>query len=376
MSLLVVGSVAYDSVQTPAGRREMALGGSAVYFSLAASYFTDVSLVAVVGSDFAQSYVDLMLEHDVDLSGLERVPGETFQWSGVYSTEDVNQRETLDTRLNVFAEFEPVLSQEHRGADYLFLANIDPDLQLRVLRQMDRRPSVVALDSMNFWIDGRRSDLDAIVAEVDMLFLDEGEARSYSGEANLVRAARRIQEAGPRVAVIKRGEHGALVFDGPDAFAAPAMPLDTVVDPTGAGDSFAGGFIGALAATGDTSNAGIRRAAVVGCAMGSFTVADFSADRLATLTGRDIQRRFEALARLTAFERFPYELGLPLKTIRSNVGASSVGAQVLRPSTSSEPAPDLIRGRTGWGRSDGAQAARPRPLLHGDSASPNRGQDS
>ena len=306
MSLLVVGSVAYDSVKTHAGSRRMALGGSAVYFSIAASYLADVSLVGVVGEDFEQRHVDLLTEHGVDVSGLERCEGKTFHWSGVYSTEDVNSRETLDTQLNVFSDFSPTLTDVHRQSDYVFLANIDPELQMRVIDQMERSPKIAALDSMNFWIDGRRSDLDAIVRRVDILFLDEGEVRSYSGETNLVKAARRIQEMGPRVAVVKRGEHGALVFDGNDVFAAPAMPLESVVDPTGAGDSFAGGFMGALASTGDMSNRGLRRAAVVGSMMGSFVVQDFSVGGLTHLKRRDMRDRFQQFVRLTTFDDFEF----------------------------------------------------------------------
>ena len=306
MSLLVVGSVAYDSVQTHAGSRRMALGGSAVYFSIAASYLGDVSLVGVVGEDFEQRHVDLLTEHGVDVSGLERAEGKTFHWSGVYSTEDLNTRETLDTQLNVFSDFSPTLADVHRRSDYVFLANIDPELQTSVLDQMQERPKVVALDSMNFWIDGRRSDLDAVVKRVDILFLDESEARSYSGEANLVRAARRIQETGPRVAVVKRGEHGALVFDGRDVFAAPAMPLESVVDPTGAGDSFAGGFMGTIASTGDVSNRGLRRAAIVGSMMGSFAVQDFSVGGLTYLKRQNIRDRFKQFVRLTTFDDFEF----------------------------------------------------------------------
>ena len=302
MSLLVVGSVAYDSVRTPAGSRERALGGSAVYFSIAASCFANVTLVGIVGEDFERAHIETLKSRGVDVSGLERAEGKTFHWAGVYSTEDVNQRETLDTQLNVFEEFNPTLSPEQRESDFVFLANIDPTLQLSVLDQMERRPRLVALDSMNFWIDGRREDLDKIVREVDLFFLDEGEARSYAGEANIVRAAKRIQRMGPRAVVVKRGEHGVLVFDGDDMFSAPAFPLDSVVDPTGAGDSFAGGFMGVLAATGDTSHNGIRRAAIVGSVMGSFAVQDFSADRLTSLTTEDIQDRFDNFVRLTQFE--------------------------------------------------------------------------
>ena len=306
MSLLVVGSVAYDSVQTHAGSRRMALGGSAVYFSIAASYMSDVSLVGVVGEDFEQRHVDVLTEHGVDVSGLERAEGKTFHWSGVYSTEDVNTRETLDTQLNVFSGFSPTLADVHRRSDYVFLANIDPELQTSVLDQMQERPKVVALDSMNFWIDGRRSNLDAVVKRVDMLFLDEGEVRSYAGESNLIRAAKRINEMGPRVVIVKRGEHGALVFDGSDVFAAPAMPLESVVDPTGAGDSFAGGFLGAIASTGDVSNRGLRRAAVVGSMMGSFVVQDFSVGGLTHLKRRDMRGRFQQFVRLTTFDDFEF----------------------------------------------------------------------
>ena len=308
MSLLVVGSVAYDSVRTPAGSRERALGGSAMYFSVAASCLTDVSLVGIVGEDFEEAHVEMLESRRIDVSGLEYAAGKTFHWSGVYSTEDVNQRETLDTQLNVFEEFKPSLNAKHTESEFVFLANIDPALQLLVLEQMERRPKLVALDSMNFWIDGRRDDLDRIVREVDLFFLDEGEARSYAGEANIVRAARRIQEMGPRTVVVKRGEHGVLVFDGDEVFSAPAFPLDSVVDPTGAGDSFAGGFMGLLAATGDTSHAGIRRAAIVGSVMGSFAVQDFSADRLTSLTKNDIRDRFDNFIKLTQFGTYTLSL--------------------------------------------------------------------
>ena len=304
MSLLVVGSVAYDSVQTPVGRRDKALGGSAVYFSLAASYMTQVSLVGVVGEDFEESHVELLKAHDVDVSGLERVQGQTFHWSGIYSTEDVNQRETLDTQLNVFAEFKPSLSARHRSSDIVFLANIDPTLQLDVLDQLDAQPKFAALDSMDFWIDGNRPSLESVISKVDLLFLDEGEARSLSGEFNLMKAARAIQEAGPRTVVVKRGEHGVLMADGDNLFTAPAYPLERVVDPTGAGDSFAGGFMGTIAATGDTSTQGLRRAAIVGSVMGSFTVEDFSTERLESLSVADIQRRFKQFQSLTAFDGF------------------------------------------------------------------------
>ena len=301
MSLLVVGSVAYDSVKTPAGSRETSLGGSATYFSIAASYFSQVSLVAVIGDDFMPEHVELLESHSVDVSGLERRDGKTFRWSGVYSTEDLNQRETLDTQLNVFAEFSPELTEEQRATEYLFLANIEPRLQTQVLEQMSPRPKLVALDSMNFWIDGSRSDLDVIVAAVDLIFMDEGEARAFAGEENLAQAANRIHAVGPKIVVIKRGEHGVLVSNSGDLFALPAFILDRVVDPTGAGDSFAGGFMGMLATTGDLSTRGIRRAAVLGSVIGSFAVQDFSADRLAALSHDEITDRFAAFEKLTTF---------------------------------------------------------------------------
>ena len=301
MSILVVGSVAYDSVTTPEGTREDALGGSATYFSIAGSYFAPVSLVAVVGEDFAAEHMQLLTSHMVDTSGLERAAGRTFRWTGVYGAEDVNTRDTLDTQLNVFADFAPRLSPEHRRLPFLFLANIDPELQLEVLRNMDDRPKLVALDTMNFWIDGKKASLKQVVETADVILMDEGEARQFAGEANLVKAARRIQEMGPGTVVVKRGAHGVLLFNGHSVFAAPAFPLDTVIDPTGAGDSFAGGFIGYLAATGDLSPTGLRRATVLGSVMGSFAVESFSADRLSSLTEQDVLGRFQAFTDLLRF---------------------------------------------------------------------------
>ena len=301
MSLLVVGSVAYDSVDTPAGSRVEALGGSATYFSIAGSYFAPVSILAVVGEDFRSEHMSLLESHGVDTTGLERHAGKTFRWAGVYGTEDLNTRETLSTELNVFADFSPVLSQELRKKPHIFLANIDPELQLDVLRQMDGRPTLVALDTMNFWIEGRKSALTSIVEAVDVLFMDEGEARSFSGEVNLRSAARSIMDLGPSAIVIKRGGNGVLLFIGESIFAAPAFPLDSVVDPTGAGDSFAGGFMGYLAATGDLSEAGFRRAAILGSTMGSFAVGSFGPDRLSTLTRKDIDARFRAFTHLSQF---------------------------------------------------------------------------
>ena len=322
MSLLVVGSVAYDSVKTPAGSRSEALGGSATYFSIASSYFTRPSVVAVVGEDFHQENVKLLESHGIDTSGLERMPGKTFRWAGVYGAEDVNTRETLDTQLNVFADFSPELSPEHRLLPYLFLANIDPELQMDVLNQMERRPRLVALDTMNFWIEGKRKALTRVVESVDVLFADEGEARSLSGEANLVRAAKRIHQSGPGVVIIKRGAHGVLLFNKGALFVAPAFPLETVVDPTGAGDSFAGGFMGYLAATGDLSDTGLRRAVVLGSVMGSFAVESFSAERLSALTRMDIEARLQDLTRLSQFQPLKDGESLPWRDRCLNLGVS------------------------------------------------------
>lgn len=299
--MLAVGTVAYDTVQTPAGRREEALGGSAAYFSVAGSYFTDIGLVAVVGDDFDPGHVKLLRTHGVDLSGLVTKRGSTFRWSGVYGAEDVNTRDTLDTQLNVLAGFEPTLSDAQSTESYLFLANNDPGLQMSVLDQMAARPSLVALDTMNFWIDGSREALGRVVSQVDVLFMDEGEVRSFSGEASLLAAARRIMDTGPAVVVVKRGEHGVLVVQESGLFAAPAYPVGGVVDPTGAGDCFAGGFVGYLAATGDLSPSGFRRAAIVGTVMGSFAVESFSLDRVSSLERGDIEERFRTLTEITAF---------------------------------------------------------------------------
>ena len=301
MTVLVVGSVAYDSVTTPVDSREDSLGGSATYFSIGISPFAPVSVIAVIGDDFRERHIELMRSRGVDVSGLQRQKGETFRWAGEYYSADLNARNTLDTQLNVFADFSPKLSAEQRRSPYLFLANIDPELQLDVLDQMEQRPDLVALDSMNFWIDGKRKALNRIVSEADVLFMDEGEARDYAQEGNLVTAARRIMSMGPSAVVIKRGEHGVLVFSADTVFSAPAFPLDHVVDPTGAGDTFAAGFIGYIAATDDKTPQGYRRAAILGSVMGSFCVQGFSVDKILTLTMQDIEDRFRAFTDLTTF---------------------------------------------------------------------------
>ena len=301
MSVLVVGSVAYDSVKTPFGSREDSLGGSAMYFSIGISRFAPVSLIAVVGEDFQEKHIELLRSRGVDVSGLRRERGKTFRWAGEYYSADLNARATLDTQLNVFAEFSPKLSAEQRRSPYLFLANIDPELQLDVLRQMEQRPELVALDSMNFWIEGKREALNEIVGKADALFMDEGETRDFAQEGNLVTAARKIMAKGPSAVVVKRGAHGVLLFAGDAIFSAPAFPLDHVVDPTGAGDTFASGFMGYIAATGDRTPVAYRRAAMLGSVMGSFCVQGFSVDKILTLSMQDIEDRFRAFTELTSF---------------------------------------------------------------------------
>ena len=311
MTVLVVGSVAYDSVETPAGRRDDALGGSATYFSVSCSNFAPVSLVGVVGEDFRDVDVGLLRSHGVDLSGLERVEGQTFRWSGVYGLEDVNSRTTLDTQLNVFADFAPRLSGAQCEAPYLFLANIAPSLQLDVLQQMRGRPKLVALDTMNFWIEGSGAELKEVVQQVDIVFMDKNEARSFTDSMNLMQAAEAIHSMGPRTVVVKRGEHGAILFHDGQPFLTPAVPLEHVIDPTGAGDTFAGGFLGYLAATEDLSEAGFRRAAVTGSVMASFVVEGFSLERLAEATSEEIESRFRKLSALTRFEPLAEDESLP-----------------------------------------------------------------
>ena len=300
MDILVVGSVAFDSVETPFGRGNDILGGSATYFSTAASFFTGVQLVAVVGEDFPVEHRDFLAARNIDLTGLQVAPGRTFRWKGRYGF-DLNEAQTLDTQLNVFEGFRPVLPENFRDAEVVFLANIDPELQLEVVRQV-RRPRVIACDTMNFWISGKREALLRTLGQVDILIINEGETRQLANQANLVKAARTILALGPKTLVVKRGEYGVLVFGEHSVFSIPAYPLEEVFDPTGAGDTFAGGFIGYLAATGNFSDAAIRKATVFGSVMASFTVEDFSLDRLRSLSWPEIEERFRLFQALTAFQ--------------------------------------------------------------------------
>ncbi len=301
MSLLVVGSVALDSVETPFGKAEEVIGGSANYFSASASHQVPVQLVGVVGSDYPVEKLEPLAARGVDLTGLERAEGESFRWRGRYR-HDLNSAETLETRLGVFSHFRPKLPEGFRDAEFVFLANIDPRLQLDVLRQV-RKPKLVACDTMNFWIESRRADLLELLGKVDLITLNDGEARQLTEQANLVQAARWILARGPRTVLIKKGEHGAFMFTRESVFYAPAYPLESVFDPTGAGDSFAGGFMGWLARTRDLTDANLRRAVVLGSAMGSFVVEGFSITRLLEVSRADIERRVADFQRLVTFDQ-------------------------------------------------------------------------
>jgi sugar/nucleoside kinase (ribokinase family) len=301
MTVLVVGSVALDSVETPFGRAEQALGGSATFFAASASLLAPVQLVGVVGSDYPVAELDQLSARGVDLAGLERAEGASFRWRGRYR-HDLNTAETLETHLGVFSNFSPKIPAEFRSAPFVFLANIDPRLQLEVLRQVER-PRLVACDTMNFWIESRRPDLLELLKHVDLITLNDAEARQLTEEANLVKAARWILARGPRHVIIKKGEHGAFMFTRESVFFAPAYPLEDIFDPTGAGDSFAGGFMGYLARTGDLSEGNLRRAVVYGSAMGSFAVERFSIARFLEIDAEDIADRVMQFHRLVTFDQ-------------------------------------------------------------------------
>ncbi len=301
MSILVVGSVALDTVETPFGSAEDALGGAAIYFSAAASYFAPVNLVGVVGEDFEMEQVRFLESRQVDLRGLETKPGKTFRWGGVY-LDDMNERETKFTHLNVFETFSPSIPEAYKSSDYIFLANIAPELQLDVLEQVTA-PKLVALDTMNYWIEGSLPALREVLKRVDVLVINDSEAKQLAGESNLVQAARAVQAMGPETLIIKKGEHGALmVFADLTFFAAPAYPLASLSDPTGAGDTFAGGFMGCLARSHDLSVAGLSQALVAGSVMASFCVEKFSLERLKNLSSEEIRGRVQDFWRMTRFD--------------------------------------------------------------------------
>lgn len=304
MSILVVGSVAYDNLETPAGKRLDVLGGAATHFACAASFFAPVHLVGVVGGDFDPDHIEFLQNRGINVSGLKVVrEGKTFRWDGHY-LNDINQAQTLNTDLGVFAAFDPELSSQHRGRPYLFLANIHPDLQLKVLDQMTS-PRIVAMDTMNLWINTKRDKLQKVIERSDLIFVNDGEAKMLTGEKNVVKAARKINGWGPKHVVIKRGEHGAILFSPANIFIAPALPLSEVTDPTGAGDTFAGGFMGYIARQGDIEEMTLRRAIICGSVMASFQVEDFGLDRLRGLTQTEIDRRFAAFRDLAHFEHHP-----------------------------------------------------------------------
>lgn len=308
MSLLVVGTMAYDTVKTPFGQRDWALGGSATYFSMSASFFTKVNLTAVIGEDFNGADLAMLEKHGVDLSGVIRAGGKSFHWKGEYGF-DLNEAKTLETHLNVLMEFDPKLPEAYKNSQYVFLANIDPKLQRKVMDQV-KNPKLIACDTMNYWIQSARDELVKTLARVDILVINEGEARQLADTHNLVKAAGIIRGMGVKTLIIKRGEYGALLFHENEIFAAPAYPLEEVFDPTGAGDTFAGGFMGHLARLGDgkLTHTKLRQAMIMGSVMASFTVEKFSVERLASLDRKEIAERFTRFKSLTSFEDISGEI--------------------------------------------------------------------
>ena len=299
MPILVVGSVAFDSIKTPFGERDRVLGGSATHFSVAASFFTEVRVVAVVGADFGPAEEAVFTEREIDISDLERVPGRSFVWKGEYGF-DLNVAHTLDTQLNVFADFKPKLSDRARATPYVFLGNIQPTLQVEVRKQVGAK--LVAADTMDYWLKNAPAELREMLKVVDVLIINDSEARELAGEANLIRAARKILTMGPGRLIVKRGEYGAAMFSDGAYFATPAYPLEAVFDPTGAGDSFAGGFMGYLAATDSSEEAAFRRAVIYGSVMASFHVEEFGCSRTRRLTYDEINERFRDLRSNSHFE--------------------------------------------------------------------------
>ena len=301
MSLLAIGSVAFDDVETPFGRRERALGGSATYFSLSASRFHPVRIVAVVGEDFGPDQLRVFEGRPIDLAGLSRVPGRSFHWQGVYGY-DLNEAKTLATHLNVFADFRPDLPAGYRHSPYLFLGNIDPVLQLEVVRQMAERPKWIALDTMNYWIRGARPALEKVLHEVDILLVNDAEVRELTQEHSLLKAYKRVGAMGPKILVVKRGEYGVALFTPEGIFAAPAYPLEDVFDPTGAGDTFAGGFLGYLAWIDRVDVTALKHATMVGSVMASFTVEQFSTERLEKITQDEVRNRLSLFSDMIRVE--------------------------------------------------------------------------
>ena len=306
MSLLVVGSVAFDAVETPFGKCDQMLGGSASHFSISASFFTDVSIVGVVGGDFTEADGEIFHERNIGTGDLERIPdGKTFRWAGRYEY-DLNVAHTLDTQLNVFADFKPKLSDASKASRLLFLGNIQPDLQREVREQMPNA-ELVALDTMNLWIENTRDSLVRTIKGVDVVIINDAEARQLTGIPNLIKAAREILTWGPKALIVKRGEYGAALFTPENYFAIPAYPLESVFDPTGAGDTFAGGFMGYLSSQEKLDEAAMRRAMIFGSVMASFNVEEFGTERVRRLTHEEINQRFHSFKQMTHFEEIPFE---------------------------------------------------------------------
>lgn len=303
MSILVVGTIAFDSIETPFGKTGKILGGAATYIALAASYFSrDINIVSVVGYDFPDEYKNMLLSRNINLNGVKVIPdNKTFYWAGKYHN-DMNTRDTLVTDLNVLADFDPVVPEDQKECDYLMLGNLTPSIQMKVINQMKKRPKLVILDTMNFWMNTALDDLKEVLKKVDVLTINDEEARQLSGEYSLLKAASKIIQMGPKFLIVKKGEHGALLFNNKEVFFAPALPLEEVFDPTGAGDTFAGGFVGYLAKTNDTSFENMKRAIIFGSAMASFTVEKFGVDSLIGLNQKEIDTRINQFVKLTRFD--------------------------------------------------------------------------
>ncbi|MFH1683554.1 MAG: PfkB family carbohydrate kinase [Candidatus Margulisiibacteriota bacterium] len=300
MSVLIVGSIGLDTIETPFGKKKDILGGSAIHASVSSSFYTDTAMVGVAGSDFPKEHLEFLRSKNIDVSGIQILPGETFRWSGYYEY-DMNQAHTKDTRLNVYSLFDPKIPDKLKDSEYVFLANLDPELQLKVLSQI-KKPKLVAMDTMNFWINNKREALKEVIKGVDVVLMNDGEARQFMETPNIPIAAKKLLKLGAKSVIIKKGEHGALLFSDGTHFSAPSYPQDMLRDPTGAGDSFAGGFIGYLAKTDDISEANIRRAIIVGSVMASFNVEDFSLDRMKRLKHKEIADRFDEFRRFSEFE--------------------------------------------------------------------------
>lgn len=303
MSLVTVGSVAFDAIETPFGKTDKIIGGAGTYIAFSSSYFMDKqNIIAVVGDDFPKEMLDKLRDKGVNLEGLQVKEGEkTFFWSGKYSN-DMNTRDSLVTELNVLEHFDPVIPASYQGCEYLMLGNLSPEVQLNVIKRLEERPKLIAMDTMNFWMDIAMDDLKKALKEIDMLIINDEEARQLSDEYSLVKAAKKIREMGPKYLVIKKGEHGALLFHGDDVFFAPALPLEDVFDPTGAGDVFAGGFMGYLASTDDISFENMKRGIIAGSAMASFCVEKFGTEKLEALTKSEIEDRIQKFVQLTDFD--------------------------------------------------------------------------